>query len=162
MVVSYFEPRKRNISPVCKTPCLPPSLTPYHAHFSSVISFQKLLSLCFRWQVHDQMNTDSVDVSAWRRLIRRLTGSVNTLKHTFSCPLSAPSSAISFMWNVCISPHQPGRRRKQGREKPGIFNRRWPMINMSVVSLRSSWFMDLHRTGFSIVSLGNNAECDCV
>lgn len=87
-----------------KTPCLPPSLTPYHAHFSSVISFQKLLSLCFRWQVHDQMNTDSVDVSAWRRLIRRLTGSVNTLKHTFSCPLSAPSSAISFMWNVCISP----------------------------------------------------------
>lgn len=125
-------------------------------------AFQKLLSLCFRWQVHDQMNTESVDVSAWRSLIRRLTGSVNTLKYTFS----VPSSATGFMWNVCISPSKR-KTEKTRQRKSGIFISSWMQepggdpwwIWMSCRSvLAGSWIC----TGFSIVSLGNTAECDCL
>lgn len=146
------------LSPVCKPPSLPIipiSLVSFHS------AFQKLLSLCFRWQVHDQMNTDSLDVSAWRRLIRRLTGSKNTHKCTFSCPPHAPSISsilchkqyiISLYAKCMYLLYQRGNKAEKSQVYADFLlnagNRRWPVINMNAVPLCSSRFMDLDSWGW--------------
>ncbi len=140
------------LSPVCKPPSLPIiPISPVSLHSA----FQKLLSLCFRWQVHDQMNTDSLDVSAWRRLIRWLTGRKNTHKCTFSCPPHAPPSAISSATSYSISLYakrvyllyQWANKAEKSQVCADFLlnagNRRWPVINMNAVLLCSSRFMDL-------------------
>lgn len=147
------------LSPASKLPFSPSrpivSISPVSFHSA----FQKApLSLSFRWQVHDQMNTDSRDVSAWRQLIRRLTGRMNTHKCSLSWPPHAPSISSIHRHKLehlasCqtrLSHHQRGktekRRQRETRYKLTSSSmqekRRWLMIKKRM--LCSSRFMNLH------------------